>query len=121
MRAKALRTLTTAASLSLLSFWRACKTLLFVPYSPQIDRVVPSRGVFDSFRPLRLPIAHIEVVRDDPRTWLHLSLDGGSEPQIDVGQQIHGQNRSAREVHGHDILLANLDELFHPRFLDVFV
>src|SRR5688500_20276114 len=69
---------------------------------------------------VRFPIAHVEGMRDYPRAWLELAQKIWLKFQINVGQEIHGYNRSRGEIDCENGLLADLSQALHACFTNVF-
>src|SRR5688500_5820142 len=53
---------------------------------PQVKGVIPVRRIFHILRFERFPVAHIEVVRDNPGTRFHLLPNVWPDQEINLGQ-----------------------------------
>src|SRR5262245_35952413 len=68
---------------------------------PEEDGVSAASGL-DLLLLLRLPVAHVEVVRDDARSLLEALLEDGPQAEVYLGQQIQRDDVDVLEIlRGH--------------------
>ena len=68
---------------------------------------------------LRLPIAHIEGVGNDPRTRLQLLEQLGAQLQIDIGQQKQGHHGGLVKVGLEQVVFLEANQVLHAGLLGV--
>src|SRR5581483_6725507 len=69
----------------------------------------------------RLPIAHIERVRDDAGADSQLIQQLGAEPRVHAGQQKQRDDSRLADIRFEQIVFLEADQVFHTRFLGVFI
>ena len=85
-------------------FWSRSRRHLLravdLPLAADLGRHDPEIDVaaVDVLMHLRLPVAHVEGMRDDAAAGLHGVEDLRTQPQVDVGEQIHRHHVGLRQV-----------------------
>ena len=81
-----------------------------VRHGPEVHLPSSHRG-----GPVRFPVAHVELVRDDARAGPQLGEELGAELQVHAPEQVERHDRRVAQIGAEEVELAELDAIGDAR------